>query len=207
MQELTPQGQQAIADLAQQYGVSTDAVLTLLRALSSTNGTMAQFHHPELGGMGQWLQGGMTMVGDLFNNALKAKVNGLCVELAHLLSQQPFLPASTTGPSPLGAAGNEGRRWWPAHFGAPAATGAQNQVRYAYFPGARRLAIESNGLLNIYDTLDHQIGGVAQQQGADDSLTFTSQHGPIRLADLPRASAETFSQNEPGSAGNPTRKT
>jgi hypothetical protein len=199
LQELTPRGQQAIADLAQRYGVSTDAVLTLLRALSSTNGTMAQFHHPELGGSGQWLQGGMTMVGDLFNNALKAKVNGLCVELAHLLSQQPFLPPSTTG--------NDGSRWWPAQFGAPAATGGQNQVRYAYFPGARRLAIESNGLLTFYDTLDHQIGGVAQQQGADDSLTFTSQHGPIRLADLPRVSADSFSQNEPGSAGNPTQKT
>jgi hypothetical protein len=36
--------------------------------------------------------GGMTMVGDMFNYSLKAKVDGLCSELSQLLSQQPFVP-------------------------------------------------------------------------------------------------------------------
>ena len=50
---------------------------------------MAQFTHPELGGSGQWMQGGMTMVGDMFNNALKAQVDGLCAELSRFLAQHP----------------------------------------------------------------------------------------------------------------------
>ena len=63
MHELTPEGQQIVTDAAQRHRVSADAVLTLLRALVVGHGTMAQFNHPELGGMGQWTQGGMTMVG------------------------------------------------------------------------------------------------------------------------------------------------
>src|SRR5271155_1234873 len=53
---------------------------------------MALFNHAELGGSGQWMRGGMTMVGDMFNYGLKAKVDGLCSELSQLLAQQPFVP-------------------------------------------------------------------------------------------------------------------
>ena len=41
----------------------------------------------------------------------------------------------------------------------PSSTGAQNKIRYAYFPATRRLAIEIKGHVTIYDTLDHQISG------------------------------------------------
>ena len=92
MQQLTEQGRQRIAELAQRYSVSADAVLTLLQSLVNSNGTMAQFNHRELGGGGQWMRGGMTMVGDMFNRGLKAKVEGLCSELSQLLAQQPFVP-------------------------------------------------------------------------------------------------------------------
>ena len=78
MPQLTDQGLQKINDLAQRYGVSTDAVMALLQAVLNGNGTMAQFEHRELGGAGQWMPGGMTMVGDMFNHDLKAKVDGLC---------------------------------------------------------------------------------------------------------------------------------
>ena len=81
MPRLTDQGLQKINDLAQHYGVSADAVMTLLRALLNSKGTMAQFDHRERGGAGQWMPGGMTMVGDMFNHGLKAKVDGLCSEL------------------------------------------------------------------------------------------------------------------------------
>ena len=74
---LTDQGLQKINDLAQRYGVSVDAVMKLLQALVISNGTMAQFDHPELGGAGQWMPGGMTIVGDMFNHGLKTKVDGL----------------------------------------------------------------------------------------------------------------------------------
>jgi hypothetical protein len=74
--QLTPGGHQAIQDLAQRYGVSVDAVRTLLFAVAAGGGTLAQFYHPELGGNGQWMSGGMTMVGDMFNYGLKATVSG-----------------------------------------------------------------------------------------------------------------------------------
>ena len=76
MQPLTDQGRQRIDELAQRYSVSSDAVMTLLRALVNNNGSMAQFNHQELGGGGQWMRGGMTMVGDMFNYGLKSLVSG-----------------------------------------------------------------------------------------------------------------------------------
>jgi hypothetical protein len=72
MDTLSPQGQKIVEELARRYGVSSQAVTTLLEAVTRGHGTMAQFSHPELGGMGQWSQGGMTMIGDMFNDALKA---------------------------------------------------------------------------------------------------------------------------------------
>ena len=89
---LTDQGLQKIYDLARHYGVSTDAVMTLWQALLNSKGSMAQFDHRELGGAGQWMPGGMTMVGDMFNHGLKAKVDGLCSELSQILAMQPFVP-------------------------------------------------------------------------------------------------------------------
>src|ERR1700704_5137680 len=78
MQQLTPQGLQKINELAQRHSVSPDAVMTLLHALVNGHGMMAQFEHGELGGKGQWMRGGMVMVGDMFTHALKAEVDGLC---------------------------------------------------------------------------------------------------------------------------------
>jgi hypothetical protein len=89
MQELTPEGLQIVRGLAQNYSVSDDAVIVLLRALVAGNGYQAQFNHPELGGMGQWSQGGMIMIGDMFNQGLKNKVSMLCEELSNRLRNQP----------------------------------------------------------------------------------------------------------------------
>lgn len=50
---------------------------------------MAQFSHPEFGGSGQWMQGGMLMLSDMFNHALKGRVDGLCNELSALAQNQP----------------------------------------------------------------------------------------------------------------------
>lgn len=189
MQQLSTHGQQSVEDLAQRYGVSTDAVTTLLRAVMNGQGTMAQFSHPELGGSGQWMRGGMTMVGDMFNQSLKSKVDGLCSELSALMSGPPLFAAPPPGPvgdgaSLFGAPFGSGN-WWPAELGAPGSSGSQNDIRYAVFPGQRRLAIDIAGRITVYDTLDHQIGGVSQQQSGESSVTFTSQYGTVRLDALP----------------------
>ena len=80
--------------------------------------------------------------------------------------------------------------WWGADLRWPNSTGGQNGVRYAYFAQARRLAIEVNGRVTIYDTLDHQIGGFSQQQSFGGSLSFNSQYGLIDVARLPIVSID-----------------
>ena len=90
MQKLTPEGQQTINNIAQRYGISAESVSTVLNAVSNGGGTAAQFYCPELGGGAQWMQGGMTMVGDMFNYGLKSTVDNLCSELSTLLANQPI---------------------------------------------------------------------------------------------------------------------
>ena len=45
----------------------------MLESVVNGNGAMAQFSHPEFGGSGQWMRGGMIMVSDMFNNYLKGR--------------------------------------------------------------------------------------------------------------------------------------
>lgn len=219
MRELSEEGSRALTDIAGRHGVGLDAVEHLLMALMAGHGNQAQFNHPELGGMGQWSNGGMTMIGDMFNNGLKARVDGLCLELSNLLrsagdgllSQSPYASQSQSqegggsaaafdrGASLFAAGSRLSSTWWPAELGQPASTGVQNDMRYAFFPEGRRLAIEVGGTLSVYDTGDHRIGGFSQSQGNDRSMTFTSQHGPVRLADL--------KQVEPPHGGEPAPAT
>jgi hypothetical protein len=151
---------------------------------------MAQFYHPELGGGGQWMRGGMTMVGDMFNHGLQATVNGLCSELSSLLNgPQLFAPSPPQNQSGYGFSSG-GSNWWPSELGSPSSSGGQNDSRYAYFPNARRLAISRNGQVTVYDTLDHSIGGVQQQQGGSSSLSFSSQFGTFTVDSLPVAGGQ-----------------
>src|SRR5271169_4621567 len=95
MPNLTPEGLRIVTDVATRHGVSLDVALTLLGALAQGNGRQAQFNHPELGGMGQWSQGGMIMIGDMFNQGLKHRVDALCNELADFLRSQPLAACRT----------------------------------------------------------------------------------------------------------------
>ena len=70
------------------HSVSRDAVRTILRALRSGGGSMAQFSHSDFGGMSQWSPG-MTMVADMFNNSLKSKLDAVCTELAAYVVETP----------------------------------------------------------------------------------------------------------------------
>ncbi|MGU3465015.1 SHOCT domain-containing protein [Methylobacterium sp. C33D] len=182
-------GLQAVAD---RHGVSPDAVRHLVRALERGHGTMAQFDHPDLGGMGQWFSGGMVMVGRMFDDALKARVDALCTELAGALPAGGFSEAAP-------AARRGGGEWWPAGLGDPASTGAQNGLRYAYFPERRRLAVDAGSGVALYDTGAHRITGVSQANG---SLGFTGPAGAVALDRLRRIEAEVAAprQADPGRA-------
>ena len=118
-------------DLAAKYGVSVEAIEVLRDALSRGGDRQAQFSHRDLGGMGQWSAGGMTQIGDMFNTALKDKVNAICTALTrHGQGVQRASMVGLDGSEP----------WWPEGLGQPSSTGYQNGTRYACFPEKRRVA-------------------------------------------------------------------
>jgi hypothetical protein len=161
-----------ITRLAIRHSVSPDAVRTVLRALRSG------------GGMSQWSPG-MTMVGDMFNNDLKSKLDAVCTELvSHIGKAGPELEDRRTAGVSYRSAGHNDQ-WWPANLGTPNSVGAQNTLRYAVFPETRRLAIQDGRKVNVYDTGDHSIFGVAQAQSHNQTLSFTSQTGVVRVSELP----------------------
>ena len=84
-------------------------------------------------------------------------------------------------------------RWWPEGLGEPSTSGGSNGLRYAFFPEARRLVIERGGARTTYDTGSHRIGGVSSQQqnGGEPSVSFTSQHGAVRLDELRRVDGQS----------------
>lgn len=231
MRQLSPQGQQTLNNIALRHGFSFDATLSMLESVINGNGSMAQFNHPEFSGSGQWMRGGMTMVSDMFNNHLKGRVDNLCSELSNLIANQPDLLRSGSFQSQSQGSGNDpwnqqtqthsnspqdhnqnslfvppapGTRgdWWPADLRWPNSTGAQNNVRYAYFAQARRLAIEVHGSVTVYDTLDHQIGGFSQQQSGIGSLSFSSQYGLMDVASLPVVSRDGMAVPAPAPVQN-----
>ena len=204
MPTLSDAGIQLIQNLYRQHGVSTDAATHMLIAVQNGNGSMAQFNHPEFGGCGQWMRGGMTMVSDLFNNHLKYRVDSICSDISNALANNQLTPFSGSfqsqsqngSNSQMQAGGTMGSsnslfvpdpeaNWWPQDIGTPNALGSQNNVRYAYFANSRRLAVKTGGDVWVYDTGDHQIAGFSQQQGIGGSITFTSQYGVVSLATLP----------------------
>lgn len=192
----------------------------MLIAVYNGNGSMAQFSHPEFGGSGQWMRGGMTMVSDLFNSHLKARVDNICSDISNsLANDQLFTPSGSFQSQSQSGGGSQGynaqaqstggghsasslfapdpeANWWPQEFGSPSATGSQNNTRYAYFAGANRLAVKTGGDVWVYDTLNHSIGGFSQQQSGGSSITFSSQYGTVNLASLPVVSRNGVAQSQ-----------
>jgi len=227
---LSPAGNQLVQDLCQRHGVSADAATHMLIAVYNGNGTMAQFSHPEFGGSGQWMRGGMTMVSDLFNSYLKSRVDNICTDISNALANNQLIAPSGSFQSQSqsgsefqsqSAGGGGGSNslflpdpesnWWPSELGGPSATGVQNNTRYAYFANSCRLAVKTGGDVWVYDTLDHRIGGFAQQQGGGSSITFSSQYGTVNLSSLPVISRNGVTQSaqppEPTSPPEPTFQT
>ncbi len=161
---------QTLEGIGRAHGFGPDATLCLYRALVAGRG-MAQFSHPELGGLGQWA-GGMIMVGEMGNPALRRRVGVLCAELAAEVERAGREAASS---------------WWPAGLGTPASSGTQGDVAYAWFPQARRLAVRRGDRLAVHDTGAHGISGLAQDGGATPVLRLHADGREIALSDLPLA--------------------
>ena len=183
MQKLTIEGQNIVDNLSQKYNLTQDTIIYMIGAVNNGGGSMAQFYCSELGGGGQWMRGGMTMVGDMFNYGLKNTVDNLCSDISNALSTTIIFPLAPKGTT-------NSNQWWPVELGNPFSSGAQNSTRYAIFQN--RLAVDVNGVVTIYDTLDNNISGISQQQGGNDSLTFSSQYGTILVSTLPIISGVGF---------------
>ncbi len=193
MQTQQPQSgdRQGLEDIGRRHGFGIDAVESMLDALRRGNGTMAQFSHPEFSGSGQWMRGGMTMVSNMFDHSLKSRVAALCEDLSAWLARQPA-PAQESRQGGNGAGSQASRgasgHWWPEGLSNPSSSGSQNNQRYAYFPDQRRLVVDLDGEVSVYDTQNHRIGGVSQQQSGSGSMKFQSQHGTVDTLDLPLVS-------------------
>jgi hypothetical protein len=176
--------EQLIERMADKHSVSPAAVQVVVGALRSGGGRMAQFSHADFGGLSQWSPG-MSMVGDMFNTQLKAKLDALCTDIvAHLNSSEAAQAPRDAEDEVSYRSSESSRYWWPSGLGRPGAVGAQNDIRYAVFPETRRLVIDDQGAISVYDTGSHRIFGVAQAQGRDRTLSFTSQDGLVKVADL-----------------------
>lgn len=181
-------------NLSKKHGFDIEAIKALADGMKSAGGRLARFDHPGLGGMGQWMPG-YTKIG-ANDPALKERVNGLCEDLLRLLKSDGHPHTPGTDEQPPGFAGQAEEKgeddavWWPKTLGtSPNSVGGQNQVRYAYFADARRLAVDrGDGRVTVYDTGEHHVHGVAQRQGgsafSSDRLVFQSQHGEVDLDTL-----------------------
>jgi hypothetical protein len=86
MRDLNEKGMAAVDCAAARQGIDHEAALILFESLSKGRGHQAQFNHPDLGGMGQWSRGAMTMIGDMSNNDLKHRLDALCVDFTEMLA-------------------------------------------------------------------------------------------------------------------------
>ena len=171
-----------IDEIAARHGFSADAGRSAYAALQAGGFSQAQFNHPELGGFGQWMSGGMMMIGDMFNNGLKWRVGALLEELS-----QHREPAPAAGFQPAGGMAWSGN-WWPAELGSPSTSGSQNDMAYAWFPNAGKLLVKLSGDVFSFDTGNLSIYGVQQQQGGGiGSVVLNTSNGPMSLLGLNRA--------------------
>lgn len=70
-----------VGSIAYKSEFSLEAVETMRRALAASGGRMAQFDHPEFGGVGQWMHGGMVMTSAGRDPVLEGRIDRLCEAL------------------------------------------------------------------------------------------------------------------------------
>lgn len=161
------------ADIAARHNLSPAAVEALAQALSRGGGMEAQFNHPDLGGKGHWIPGDIA-IEDANNRVLKNRISRVCEELAARY-RTVSVPAVTTRQS----------RWWDAAYGRADLSGEIAGVRYAFFRATRRLLVQREDTIQIYDTGDHTlIALLTDSSEAAESLVFETEGGSVQVRDL-----------------------
>jgi hypothetical protein len=86
----------------------------------------------------------------------------------------------TLRPQPSGSDLN-----WPSELGIASTSGSSAEMRYAYFPRNRRLAVEWRGVVTIYDTAEYQFRGMLQAHSAENvGMSILTQRGRVPLTEL-----------------------
>ena len=81
---------------------------------------------------------------------------------------------------------------WPLELGIASTSGTSPEMRYAYFPQSRRLAVEWHGVLTIYDTAEYQFRGMLQAHSSETvGTSILTQRGRVRLTELATVSTPT----------------
>ena len=198
MTDLSPKGARAVEEIANRTGFSADAVTSMLLSVVAGHGRMAQFSHPEFGGSGQWMGGGAIMISDMFNNALKARVDALCVELAELIRSEPdfaatgsFQSQSQGSRASVGGASSsflaEARdraNWWPADPGHPRCT-APKPVRHRLPAKAYWDKDFRSLLLGLWHSLRRTTWMAGSSQDKPGHDVFTGAAGSPRIEKSP----------------------
>ena len=101
MQQLTDEGRRIVDDVARRHGFSSDAVTSMLISVWLGMATRRSSTIRSSAASANGRKGGMTMIGDMFNNNLKGRVASLCQELAGLIQNQPMfaVPAQSQSQS------------------------------------------------------------------------------------------------------------
>ena len=193
---VTPEAANAVSDIAQRHGLSREAVLAMLFAAAHRRRQHGPVRHPRTRRLWAMDAGrdddGRQHVRQRAQGARRCAVQRVGAVARH------HHRVSRVGRERAGrfTSGN----WWPADLGVPSSAGGQNDARYAVFPSTRRLAIQINGATRVFDTGEHQIGGVQQQQGGGyGTVSFTSQLGTFDVSSLRELGARQVAET-PASA-------
>lgn len=119
-----PEVDQALKSVAERYGLSLDSVQSLFFAVGRGVKDGAVLRHRNWVAVGSGMLGGMTMVGNMFDHGLKARVDALCNELATLWSSMPTPRTADAARD----AGFSGDRWWPEELVCPARAVARTRL-------------------------------------------------------------------------------
>lgn len=144
------------------HGFPREAVTCAIDAARQGNFSQAQFNHPALGGMGQWMPG-MVMIGDIFNGLLQSRVSSLFADIAR---RRDSLAAAQQSSLPLA-------------YGSPSQTSRQNNFVVAYFPNVQRLVAGYEPTLRAYALGGRIVTGIQVQ---NDHVVVNTSQGSFDLS-------------------------
>ncbi len=175
---------ETINQLAERHGFSPDLAQRLLHDLRRGGGRQVQFNDPALGGMGMWQSGGMLMIGDMMNHALKARVAAFLSDLAALLETSPEVSPQLTRRVERAASMAQNQATISQSGGGGSFSVMQNGSSYRYAADRNELVVDDT---EVYDTTGLRVIGIhSQQQNGRGTLILNTDQGPRQIGELKR---------------------